>query len=308
MTTMLNLPQDGVAPSLYQEAVTSMRRLFEEVRVGRAIAGAEVLAVTDRLLEALHADGRTLLGLTAQIAITDPMAAHAVNTCILALATAQGLGHDAAHLRDVGAAALLHDVGLVQLVPHGDSKDVSYAAMKQHPRHALELLEHIPELARATLYLTPATSPAHERAALPATASQEPLHSPRDNELRKVIRLADLYEALSHPRADGQPLAFAAVRTLLSAQQLFDARVMKVFFDQVGIYPLGTWAQISTGEIGLVIGIQPGLPLRPTVKILYDRDGLRRVEPREVALSEHPMLFIKRSLTDEPQPRKTAHG
>ena len=305
MTTAINIPHESMAPATYEEALAFMRHLFDEIQAGRPVAGAGVFAVVDRLLLAFDADVRTLMGLTAQTPTSYPMASHAVNTAIMAIATAKGLEHGLPHVRDVGAAALLHDIGLVQLVEQGATKGVAFADIKRHPRHAVEMLEQIPELARLTVYLTPlaTATPVHEQPQPSLSAPRTTQPSSREAELRKVIRLADLYEALSHPRADGQPLAFAAVRTILTAHQLFEPRLIKALFDQVGIYPLGTWAQLSSGEIGLVTGIHPGMPLRPTVTVFYDRDSLKAVEPREVSLSEQPSLFIRRSLTREPQPR-----
>lgn len=287
MATVLKLPQEGIAPAVYQEALGGMQHLYDEIHAGNSIAGVAVFVLVERLLEALVADGKTLLGLTAQMPTSNPMASHAVNTCIMTMATARSLGAPDDKLREVGAAALLHDVGLVKLVDHTEHRDVRYDDIKSHPEQTAEYLGQLPELSRLTLYLSP-------------TQTQ----SSRDIELRNVIRLADLYEALSHPRAQGTPLAFAAVRTILTAQRLFEPRLVKAFFDQVGIYPLGTWAELSTGEIALVTGIHAGLPLRPEVSVIYDREGHRYLEPRDVQLSEYPMVYIRRSLDREPGPRR----
>lgn len=303
MAKLIELPKDGPAVALYDEALASMNHLYEEVAAGRPVSGAAVVVIMDRLLEALHVDRRTLVSLTSQTPIGNPMVSHAVNTAILTAATAQGLGYAAEHVREAATAALLHDVGLVKLINHGASQELKYDAVKQHAQEALELLDQIPELARLTLYLTPVEVAAHDRARQPALLRRPQVRTVREDELSKVIRLADLYEALTHPRADGSPVAFAAVRTILSTQHLFEPRLMKALFDQVGIYPLGTWVLLSTGEVGLVSGVHEGLPLRPHVMLFYDRTGVNYPEPRNLDLGQHPTVFIKQGLHAEPHPR-----
>lgn len=303
MTTMVPFPTQGAATTIYREALAFMQHLYDEIRAGRPMPGVAVLAQVDRLLAALPAEARVLVGLTAQMPTTEPLAAHAVNTCILVAATCRGLGFEAAQIREGATAALLHDVGLVKLVD-GGSEPANYKTMKHHSYQTLELLDQIPELSRITLYLAPVAAPAHEQPNQPAVLlHHEGQRTGREEELGKIIRLADLYEALTHPRADGTPVAFAAIRTMLTTQKLFEPRLMKAFFDQVGMYPVGSWVLLSTGEVGLVIGVQPGLPLRPHVGVFYDSNGRRLPETRMVELNEHPTVFIKQSLDGEPQPR-----
>lgn len=290
--------------AVYDEALAFMQHLYDEVGAGRPIPGASVFALVEKLLQVLEADGRVLLSLTAQVPVKHPMASHVVNTCILAAATARGLGYDPAMVREASTAALLHDVGLAKIINHQRGNELEYSEMRRHSYQTLELLDHIPELSRLTLYLTPIAQPAHE-AAQDVVLHHAHERTGREDELSKVIRLADLYEALSHPRADGVPLAFAAVKTVLTTQKLFEPRLMKALFDQVGIYPVGTWVQLSSGDIGLVTGIQPGLPLRPHVMLFYDRDNRKLSNPREVNLQEHATIFIRRNLDGEPHLRES---
>ncbi|MDQ6968792.1 MAG: hypothetical protein Q9M14_08940, partial [Mariprofundaceae bacterium] len=82
----------------------------------------------------------------------------------------------------------------------------------------------------------------------------------------------------------------------------FDPMMLKALIESISLYPIGTYVQLNSGEIGMVIRIHPRLPLRPIVNIEMDIQG-RDVPPRQVDLKAQPNLTVekcmyKESLTD----------
>jgi hypothetical protein len=52
----------------------------------------------------------------------------------------------------------------------------------------------------------------------------------------------------------------------------------------MGIYPVGSLVRLSSGEHGVVLSVDPALPLKPLVKVVYDAK-LRSVPTRYVDLA-----------------------
>ncbi|MOA70183.1 hypothetical protein D3C78_1988700 [compost metagenome] len=55
---------------------------------------------------------------------------------------------------------------------------------------------------------------------------------------------------------------------------------MQAFLEIVAPYPLGTTVKLNTGEIGVVVAIEKGLPQRPALRLIgdYARDEFRLTE------------------------------
>jgi hypothetical protein len=56
----------------------------------------------------------------------------------------------------------------------------------------------------------------------------------------------------------------------------FDTKVVDVFIKNLGIYPIGSFVKLNTGEMGIVIETQPLDSLKPKVGVLFTRFGKRR--------------------------------
>jgi hypothetical protein len=69
----------------------------------------------------------------------------------------------------------------------------------------------------------------------------------------------------------------------------FHPLVVKVFLNLVGLFPLGTFVRLKSGEIALVMENNPRDLLRPVIKVLLDKTG-NPTEPRERDLSHEPGL------------------
>ncbi|MNL62264.1 hypothetical protein D3C87_1862720 [compost metagenome] len=57
-------------------------------------------------------------------------------------------------------------------------------------------------------------------------------------------------------------------------------------------FPLEAAVKLSTAEEGLVVAIDRGLPMRPTIRVTMDPDGKERRRPYELDLRKHPDITI----------------
>lgn len=118
--------------------------------------------------------------------------------------------------------------------------------------------------------------------------------------LARIVGLLSFFEALIHYRPYRQRmLPRDAIRDIiLHHKNAFDTSLLKALIDAASLYPIGTYVQLNSGDIGQVIHIHPRLPLRPVVKLCMDRSG-KSVAPRTMDLQEQTTLLVERCMYPE---------
>ena len=56
----------------------------------------------------------------------------------------------------------------------------------------------------------------------------------------------------------------------------FDEKVVDFFIKNLGIYPMGSFVKLNTGEMGVVIETNPQDSLKPKIGVIFTRFGKRR--------------------------------
>ena len=85
----------------------------------------------------------------------------------------------------------------------------------------------------------------------------------------------------------------------------YDPTLLKIFINMIGVYPLGTFVQLDTGEMGLVFhnSNDPSKYDRPRVKLVMDSHG-NKIPSRIVDLGEGSAGNFKRSIVKSVDPTK----
>ncbi len=116
----------------------------------------------------------------------------------------------------------------------------------------------------------------------------------------RIIGLISMFEALIHYRPyRNRLLPRDAIRELVNHhKQAFDPRLLKALIESISLYPVGTYVQLNSGDIGLVIQVNPRLPLRPLVRMMLDSYG-DAITTREIDLQKQPNLMVQRCMYEE---------
>ena len=116
----------------------------------------------------------------------------------------------------------------------------------------------------------------------------------------QVLRAADTFDGLIHPRpGTSAPLSPRYAMQMLSDRKdkHYRADVVEAVIRAVGLFPVGTYVKISTGEAGQVLESRPENLLRPLVEVTIDSRRRKIEEPRTVDLMLDPHLYVISSLT-----------
>jgi len=208
-------------------------------------------------------------------------------------------------------AIMLHHLGMV-LVPCeirlkvGKLTRSERKQIEQAPALAMEYLETHP-LSR-TITLQDNHIITHEELLIAVAQSKEHFDGSQGEglsglDIALIARIAHLlttYESLTHHRPHRERLMPRdAIRELITHhKKTFDPALLKTWIEITSLYPIGIFVQLNTGELGQVILVHKHSPLRPLVHITMDKHG-HTIEPREIDLSKHPNLMIKKSMYED---------
>ena len=103
---------------------------------------------------------------------------------------------------------------------------------------------------------------------------------------------------IAPPPSLPKQLPHLALRALIENAELFDKKVIKALITRIGVYPIGSWVEVVTSEIGRVWSLNENSPLRPTVQVLYDENHHKLTEPKILDLSNNQNIYIKAILTE----------
>ena len=251
-----------VAQELRAQAV---RRQPLDMNKARVFLSAAIEVVLDNRF--------SLLGLTANRDYDEASSYHAVNVSILALlmGTRLGLTHD--QLMALGMSALLHDIGKVR-VPQpliNRATELSAeerAALQRHPVHGASILRDMEGLGRLAAVVALEHHAHHDLSGYPRLPSRE-----RPNIFSRIVAVVDAYDTVtSARRGTTRPLRPELGMKWIAAGlgTVFDPVAGKVFLRMMGIYPVGSLVELSSGALGLVLRPSEAFVDRPRVQVVRD--------------------------------------
>jgi len=225
---------------------------------------------------------------------------HSVNVAIFALKVGIGLKYDREKLLRLGIAALLHDIGMINvpnniIFKHGKLTASEFAIIKQHPNYGYEMVKH---LKSDYPYIVDVVLQEQERE--DGWGYPQGLTSDKIIEFAKIVGLADVFEALVHGRAYREGfITYNAIQKIIESRgKQFHAKIIRALINGVSMFPVGSMVKLSTDEIARVLSVNSLRPVRPVVEILIDADGNKIKNPIRLNLEEEPLIYIVKPLIE----------
>lgn len=278
--------------------------------LGRIVAGlrtsvVEPLGIVDELIEKLRKFPQRF----TQLALLKPssqdfLAEHAYSTAALSIATAARLQWSENDVRLAGLTALLADVGMALLPRELRSStrpltDIETNRIFRHPVQGVILLDAVsdlPEIVRMAVYQH------HERengAGYPTGARGSSIC-----DLAKVVAVADAFAAATESRPyrpRKRPYDALEEMIQLGSQGMYARRVVRALVESTGLFPVGSFVKLNTGEVAQVVGAHADHVDRPVVVVAAGRESKGKKPPATYDLAEHlPWELHVINAADEP--------
>lgn len=155
---------------------------------------------------------------------------HSTRLAEWALHVAKDLGLQEHLLRDIEAAALLHDIGKIGIpdaILNKPAKltDLEYSMMKKHPEYGWAVLKQVPGMERASLIVL------HHHEGFDGKGYPAALQGGEIPIGSRIVSVIDAFDAMvsCRPYRKGLPLEEAVKRLLQGAGTQFDPEVVKSF-------------------------------------------------------------------------------
>ncbi len=245
-------------------------------------------ALVDSLAQAVSSNRTALIALTALKNYDNYTFTHMVNVSVLTMSQARALGIDGTPLRELGLAALMHDIGKVRTPTEVLNKpdkltDAEFEIMRMHVVDGAEILRRTPEI--------PAVAPviAFEHH-LRLDGTGYPFGAKRStlNIGTQLCGIADVYDAMRSQRAYQQAFPSDRILEVLKRNDghQFDQNLVRRFTQLLGIYPPGNLVRLDNGALAVVTAVHAPDPFKPRVKIIVTSAGERLGTPFDVNLFE----------------------
>ncbi|MFH2138404.1 MAG: HD domain-containing phosphohydrolase [Candidatus Omnitrophota bacterium] len=280
----------------YETAIALLKDIMEPLAEKRddLIDAADNLI--ENIIELLKKDDSALMGLFFRDyeVLKEYVYQHSINVCVLALRIGLNLECDFGHLKKLGMAALLHDLGQLKfesLVNKPRKLEQSeYEKIKSHPAVGRDILKKFAR--KLDLKILDVIYQEHER--INGTGYPQGLSKDMIADDAKLIGMVDVYEALVHSRPHRSKFGgHEAIQMIIKEKSSFEYNLIKVLIDTIGLFPLGTLVELNTKEIGIVVNQNPKMPLKPIIDITHNINKQKLSKPKRVDLSKNYAIYIK---------------
>jgi len=267
-----------------KSAITSM---FHEARMGKALNGAEAVAIVAEISNSVTRNPAALISLARLKSKDDYTYMHSVAVCALMVALARQLSLNDEQTRQAGLAGLLHDVGKMMIAPDilnkpGKLTEAEFAAIKEHPAQGHKLLLEGSDISSIALDVC-----LHHHEKMDGSGYPDKLADEGISLYAKMAAVCDVYDAITsnRPYKNGWEPA-ESIRKMAEWQNgHFAPAIFEAFVRSIGIYPVGSLVQLESGRLAVVIEQSEKSLLTPKIKVFFSIKANSRIPLEIVDLS-----------------------
>jgi HD-GYP domain-containing protein (c-di-GMP phosphodiesterase class II) len=294
--------QVSAARRFYGEFTTFASGLFSKYSADGVMNLAEVTEWVKKAIGMVHENRDFLLRYMDYSAEGDRyLITHAVNSTILALAIGDYLKAPPHRQIELGNACLLHEIGMFKLPAElrRSPKTLSpeeRKAMETHTVLGYRVLKGFSAPENVAL----ASLEHHER--IDGSGYPRALSTPKITDYALIIAVVCSYDAMvsRRPFKPGTLDGHAGILDLAQKnRKQYDEKVLRALVYTLSVYPVGTAVQLSNDSRGVVMKTDPGKPRCPIVKVVFDPQRKKLVEPPMVQVTDGQGLSISQVLTGD---------
>ncbi len=298
LTANLEIPE-LLAEETRAKAVHTVKQAFEDCRKTKKIDMGQFKQVTEEIIDEVIRNPNAVYHLNDIRMYDDYTFAHSVNVCVLAVLSGAGMQYTPQRLRELGIGALLHDVGKMAIAKQilnktGMLTDEERDIMRKHPELGFDILrKYNAQLSWPSIHVAYQHQEKYDGTGYPRGLKGLEIH-----EYARITAIADVYDALTSDRPYRPALSPSQSYECLLAGSgtQFDPDILRAFVRHIALYPVGSIVKISTGDIGVVTHVYPGLQARPVVRLIVNAEDRIFDLPVEINLSTELTLFIENIL------------
>ncbi len=298
--------EEEIAPAIkaHRRANEALNSIVEDIKANKQFAIEETEKVIHEVVSSMVRNPDAMMWVTRLRNQDELVYGHGLQVAVYLVALARHLGLPKPLLDRLCMVGLLLDIGKLKLPSallqkRGRLDPEEFETMKSHVQLGIDILKETPGLHREVLQ---GIAQHHERengSGYPAGLS--------GNEISLFGRMAaivDSFSALTSPRSYAEAMpAYEALQCLSNFNtELYQATMIEQFIQAIGVFPVGSMVELSSGEVAVVISHSKVRRLKPRVLIISDASKRPSPQPTTLDLLYQPRiagrneLYIQRGL------------
>lgn len=277
---------------LYEQETGSMVEMLKDLGARPVETHACAKAMVGRIVGGLLKADSVAVHLINMKAKEPGLAHHSMNVMVLSLLLGKAAEVGEEDLKHLGLGALFHDVGKTD-VPARVLRNAQRSTSEEHfyQAHVGYGIKNVAAMSEMVLAAKNIIACHHER--FDGKGFPNHLVGTKIPRLARIVAIANRYDNLCNPfdlHAAKMPTE-AVAQMFKHEGEAFDKDLLKLFIKVLGIYPPGSFVQLSDESIGVVVETNSQELLRPVV-MLYDKD-VPRHEALLIDLSEADLVVTQ---------------
>lgn len=303
-------PEPPIVDDGHLEIITYYEKFIESaINVKGRVENDQGISPSPILTDLYYVINNHLIDKLYEYAMSAPedyemMMIHTVNVTFTSLKVGKGLGYDTEMLLRLGLAAFLENVGTYKIPENilnrkGKLTEGEIDVIKRHPTLSYEILV---QMGQRYVWLGELALQVHERAN--GSGYPKGLKKEEIDEKALILGLIDTYVAMVKNRPYGEKFDQTdAIKYIIKdAKGLFPQKILKVFLNEISLFPINTFVKLNNKSIGRVVSTDSNQPLRPAIELLYDGLGVALDKQEVIRLAENPLLYVIDSIHERDLP------
>jgi len=262
------------ADDSFGAAIDLLGTVMRDIRVGKGLEIEAVESVVENLVESIIRHPGALQLVSRMREADESSYTHALQVAVLLASFGRELGFSRDQLTYLGQVGMLLDVGKLRideriLNKRGNLTPTEFEEVKRHVQYGLEIVD---SSGVAHPDLVAGVAQHHER--LNGSGYPRGLLDAEISPIGKMAGIVDSFSALTSVRPYAQPVSpYDAMQMLQGwADTYFNAGLVELFIQAIGIFPVGTLVELSTGEYAVVLEQGRRQRLKPKVLVVTAPD------------------------------------
>ena len=283
----LQPPPDIVEERTRVQAVDNVAETFREAEENGRFDMTRLEKCADFLVRDIMAKKKNLVQIT-DIRLHDSYTfSHSVNVAVLSTMLGDLCGYSKRKLQIITLGGLLHDIGKLAVPTPILNKSGSLTAgefkiIRRHPSEGRKILKELNSPIASILAIIAVQHHEH----LDGSGYPYHVHGKSIHPYSRITAIADVYDALTSVRPYKRAYKPNVVYRMMMQNSTghFDMDRLRLFFDNVAIYPVGTVMKTQLGY-AIVKKVVFGHTLAPVVIVFADKNGNLLKKPFGVNLA-----------------------